>query len=259
MQTIDFARSFFTFRIDHNKKPPATASHKARYTLNNARIPIECRCRITEKATGGEKEFSLGASCKTERVGVEEGIWTQPNADFAPIFSSERFLVIKTFDHAGRKVMLYPESLGEQPHRQIGDVADAFDSVRIDHKYVEAETLDSAPAIVNAVLENRPLVATTTLQNDRYTAVVEYPIKTINANERDWTYQTDSGPVLVPDLSRPPEKLIDGLELAYSAFNCRDWIEFLVRAESAVGQGVEVMHYSRPERFNAKNEVAAHA
>ena len=40
--------------------------------------------------------------------------------------------------------------------------------------------------------------------------MVEYPVKTMNANERDMVYQTDTGPVLLPDLSAETEKLFDG-------------------------------------------------
>ena len=79
----DFSRSFLTFRLDFEKKAPATVSHRPPYSLNNARIQIECRCRLTDKRTGEMQTFVLGASCKTERVGVDHDIWTEPNADFA--------------------------------------------------------------------------------------------------------------------------------------------------------------------------------
>ncbi|GIT28285.1 MAG: hypothetical protein Ct9H300mP1_03310 [Planctomycetaceae bacterium] len=64
----------------------------------------------------------------------------------------------------------------------------------------EGTPLDWAQEIVEAVLANQNLVARTELENDRYHALIEHPVKTINANERDWIYQTDTGPVLFPDL-----------------------------------------------------------
>src|SRR4029078_7681605 len=100
MKSIDFSRSFFTFRIDALKKPPKTVSHKPPFSLNNARIPVDCVCEIVEKQTGACQTFILGANCKTERVGVEMDIFTQPNADFVPIVSQEQFLFLKTFDRA---------------------------------------------------------------------------------------------------------------------------------------------------------------
>ena len=255
MKTIDFSRSFLTFRIDTLKREPITVSHKPPFSLNNARIPIECRCEITDKQTGKSEEFVLGANCKTELVGVERDIWTQPNSDFVPIFSRNRFLTVKTYDRADRRVMLYPPSRGEQPHRQTGSVAEAFDSVRIDLSHCEGTILETADQIVGAVLENWRLVARTEIENKKYVALLEYPIKTVNASERDKIYQTDTGPVIFPDLSREPEDLITGLELAFVAFNSPRWAEFIVRVPTPIAEGISVFHYSRPVRFDAKNEI----
>ena len=112
MQTIDFARSFLTFRIDTQSRPPQTVSHKPPFSLNNARIQVECRCVVTEIDTGWSETFVLGANCKTERVGVAREIWTEPNADFQPIYSGTRFLNLKTYARRGIGVELYPPGSG---------------------------------------------------------------------------------------------------------------------------------------------------
>jgi hypothetical protein len=255
MNAIDFSRSFLTFRVDVLKKPPVTVSHKPPFTLNNARIPLDCRCEIVEKRTGRAHEFVLGVSCKTERVGVEQDIWTDPNADFVPIMSREQFLLLKTFDRAGKQVMLYPPSLGVQPERQVGRIEETFDSVRFDVAYCGGEVLETADRIVEATLSNHPLVARTRIEGDRYTAILDYPVKTINANERDTIYQPDTGPVLFPDLSREPVDLIGGFELAFIAFNTPHWAEFLVRVPTQVAEGVSVYHYSRPVRLETDNQI----
>ena len=253
--TTDFSRSFVTFRIDADKTPPKTVSHKPPFSLNNARIQVECRCRIEEKANSKTQEFVLGASCKTERVGVERDVWTEPNADFAPIFSDEHFMSLKTFSRADVEVDLYPPGSGKQSIRQTGLIADTFDSVRIDLVQSEGELLTSPEAIVEATLANHRLVARSTIATDRYSAVIEYPVKTMNANERDWVYQTDTGPILFPDLSVEPESLLEHLELAFAAFNCPDWIELIVRVPTQVAEDVSVFHYDRSVRLDAKNEV----
>lgn len=255
MNTIDFARSFLTFRIDLLKKPPKTVSHKPPYTLNNARIPLDCHLTISEKKTDFTVFYVLGVSCKTERVGVDRDIWTEPNADFIPICSSERFMALKAFDVAAKGVDLYPPSLGKQPERQIIDIAETFDSLRVDLTPVSGKVLETPAAIVEAVLANRPLNARTTLENDRYTAVIDYPMKTINANERDTIYQPDTGPILLPDLNREPDDLIGGLELAFVAFNEPGWAEFLVRVPTPVAEGIRVYHYSRSVRMETRNEI----
>ena len=255
MNTFDFNRSFFTFRIDTLVKQPQTVTHKPPFSLNNARIPIECRCVVTEKATGETQAFVLGASCKTERVGVEGDIWLEPNADFCPIFSDDRYLSLKTYSQVGTTMELFPPGSGSQSDRQSGLIDDTYDSVKIDLAECEGELLDSAREIVEAVLANQNLVARTELENDRYLALIEHPVKTINANERDWIYQTDTGPVLFPDLSVEPDSIMTSLELAYSAFNCPDWIEFIVRRVTPTTSDINVYHYSDAVRCDSRNQM----
>jgi len=255
MNTFDFNRSFFTFRIDTLVKQPLTVTHKPPFNLNNARIPIECRCVVTEKATDQAQSFVLGASCKTERVGVESDIWLEPNADFCPIFSDDRYLSLKTYSQVGTTMDLFPPGSGSQSDRQTGLIDDTYDSVKIDMTECEGTPLDSAQEIVEAVLANQNLVARTELENDRYHALIEHPVKTINANERDWIYQTDTGPVLFPDLSVEPGEMLTSLELAYSAFNCPDWIEFIVRRVTPTTSDVSVYHYSDAVRCDSRNQM----
>lgn len=255
MQTIDFAHSFLTFRIDTLKKPPTTVSHKPPYSLNNARIPLDSRCLITEKRNGETRGFVQGVSCKTEQVGVERDIWLRPNADFVPVLSQDQYLFIKTYHKAGEQVMLYPPSRGPQPDRMTGLISDAFDDLRIDLASGNGKVLEKNKEIVEAVLKNRILIGRTEIENDRYRALIEYPMKTINANERDNIYQPDTGPILFPDLSRETDELIAGFQLAFVAYNTGDWAEFVVRVPTEVAEGVEVYHYSRSVRMETKNTI----
>ncbi len=255
MKVLDYARSSLIFRIDTLVKPPITASHKPPFSLNNARILLESACWITDARDGRTQRFVHGASCKTERVGVERDIWMQPNADFIPIASDERILVLKTYARQGDAIPLWPEGRGMQNERQEESIADAYSGFSIDVTEVEAELLPNAQAIVNASLAADRLVARTTLTEGPYTAVIEYPVKTINANERDWIYQTDTGPHLFPDLSRPANDLLGGMQLAFSAFNVPEWIEFIVRTPTKITDDVLVWHYSQPVRKDARNEM----
>ena len=255
MKTIDFANSYVTFRIDTEKKVPQTVTHMPPFSLNNARIPIECCCVVTEKSTQRARSYVLGASCKTEQVGVDRDIWLKPNADFCPIFSEDRYLHLKTYAQAGTEMDFYPPGSGTQSDRQSGMIDDTFDSVRTDLAATDGDPLDTAREIVEGVLANHTLVARTELDNERYQALIEYPIKTINANERDWIYQTDTGPVLFPDLTRDPDALLTSLELAYSAFNSPDWIEWIVRVPTAVSADINVYQYSRSVRCDARNQI----
>ena len=193
MQVVDLARSFVVWRIDGHVKPPATTTHPQPLSLNNARVQVESVCRITDRRDGEEYEFALGASCKTERVGVERDIWLDPCGDYVPIFSKDRFLSLKAYDRANKGIMLDPPELGPQPERQTGVVQEAFVSGGYDLRYVEGEALLGAGEIVQATLDGSPLVARIELTEGPYDAVIDHPVKTMNANERDDVYQTDTG------------------------------------------------------------------
>ena len=255
MEAIDFPNSYLRWRTDWDVVPSKTTSSKPHFTLNNVRIPLDSWCRLTEKASGEVREFVLGVSCKTERVGAPKDIWTHPNADFIPVFSEDQFMMIKTFDRVGQRVQLYPPTLGEQPERQVGRCEENFASVRLDLTWREGTVLDKTEDVVQAALDSRPLVARTEYEDDRYTVILDYPIKTINMNERDNFFQTDTGPHLFPDLSRDPDELIDGMELAFSAFNTPDWIEFIVRTPTPLTDDISVHHYSKSVRVDTKNTV----
>ena len=255
MHTIEFARSFLTFRLDVVKKPPQTVTHKPPFTVNNARMQIDCHLQVFDKYSEYREQFVLGVNCKTERVGVDHDIWTSPNADFIPVLSAEQFMYIKTYDRVGRQVPLYPPAQGVQSDRQSGLVDAAFDAVRIELAQCDGEPLDTTDQIIEAALDNQMLVAVTEIESDRYRVVLQYPVKSINASERDKMFQTDTGPVLLPNLSCEPEEMIDGLELAFSAFNSAMWIEFLVRCPMPIADGVSVWHYSQSRRFDCKNRI----
>ena len=72
----------------------------------------------------------------------------------------------------------------------------------------------------------------------------------MNANERESVYQTDTGPVLWPDLDAPPEQLHERLELAFEAHNDPGWAQFIVRRPTSVADGVAVHHYSESIRVD---------
>ena len=263
MNVLEFARSSIFFRIDLDVRMPKTLSHEPPYRMNNARIPIDGLCRVTERATGRLQTFVLGGDCKTERVGAAADLFLDPNADFIPIFSDDSFMHIKTFARAGTVAQVYPPGSGEQSDRLVTKVADTFDRVHMDLVERDGKLLPRGTEIVDAVLANDVLVGVHRFATDRYEAEIEYPVKTINSNERDIVYQTDTGPILFPDLEREPWELLAGLELAFTAANAPDWAQFVIRTRTPIADGVEVYHYSRSIRMdgieNAFYRIAADA
>lgn len=69
METVDFARSFLTFRIDYLKRQAETASHEPPSSLNNARILLECICTVEDSESGKTLTFVMGVIYLTQQVG----------------------------------------------------------------------------------------------------------------------------------------------------------------------------------------------
>ena len=250
MKVLDFARSTVTFRIDLDKVPPRTLSHQPPFALNNARVQLDSRCRIVDEVTDRTHTIVLGASCKTERVGAPADLWLEPNGDFIPVFSDDEFMHIKSFARAGVVAQLHPPGSGPQSDRLRVPIEGTFESVHMDLVERDAERLDGPTAIVDAVLGNALLVGIHRFASGRYRVEIEYPIKTINANERDWVYQTDTGPILFPDLDCEPDELLARLELSFTACNAPTWAEFIVRVRTPIADDADVYHYSRAVRLD---------
>jgi hypothetical protein len=248
LKVLEFARSTILFRIDLDVLPPKTLSHKPPFAMNNARIQIDSICRITERDGGPRRTFVLGGDCKTERVGAERDLFLEPNADFIPIFGDDTFMHIKTFARAGTHAQAYPPGSGEQSDRLTAPIAETFVDAHLDLVEADGEQLADGKAIVDAILANDLIVGVHRLSTERYEVEIEYPARTINANERDIVYQTDTGPILWPDLEREPADLLPGLQLAFTAANAPDWAQIIVRERTPIAEGVDVYHYARSIR-----------
>lgn len=156
--------------------------------------------------------------------------------------------------------MLHPESLGPQPLRQSDLIKKAWSDFRLDLRATSGKVLDSAESIVQATLQNRQLLAQTDYDDGDFHVCIQYPVKTMNANERDNVYQTDTGPIILPDLSPERqaqiERRIEVFDLAFSAFNCPQWAEFIICAPTAVTEQISVDHYSKCRRIdNTRNAI----
>lgn len=253
LEACDFTRSFVRFRIDITRKMPTTVSHPPPWTVNNVRMPLECLATVTRE--GRSHAFGLSASCKTERVFVERGIWTEPNADMCAVAGDGQFMVVTRYDRAKKGVMLHPPSLGEKPDRQCVDPAEALDALSLDVRRRPARRLESLDAIIEALKGDRELVSRTVYSAEGAEVAVEYPVKTANFSERDRYYQVDTGPVLFFG-EATGSRLIERLHLAYVAHLGGDWAEFLVsRPTPLESLPVSVHHFSESRRVPSENSV----
>lgn len=258
VDTVDFSRSYFRFRVDLAAQPAVTLSHKMPTTENNVRINLECRTTITDQRTGVRRAYALIASCKTERVGDDGPLWLIPNADFCLAYDGEEFLIFKQWQSCQTQVMRVPESLGPQPTRQAGKADEAWVNHSVEYAPTRGRVCADVADVIRAIRGANPLVSRTEYEDAGHHVVIEHPVKTINFSQREMVFQTDTGPILLPDFSRPRElgMLVESLELAYSAFNAPTWAEFIVNVPTPVAPGVDVHHYSKPRRIeNCRNSI----
>ncbi len=253
VRTIDFSRSYFRFYIDfESPKQAISLSHKPPTRTNRTRINIESTCRVTHRSTGKATLYLLSASCKTEQVGgAKNELWIHPNADVCFLMSDDdQFAIYKSWSHNNPGVMREPASLGPQPERQYFMADENFDELTLDLLPAEAAVLSSFDAIRDGIYGRQPLVSRITYADGDYDVQIDQPVKTINLAERDEVFQTDTGPIILPDLSA--DRLTDAggmfiktFDLAYSAFHRADWAEFVINVPTTIGQDVSVNHDSR--------------
>ena len=255
MKFFDFSTSFILFQLDLSKIKPKTVSHSPPLPINNVRINIECFAELYEKSTSRKQSYFVGSSCKTERVGVVQDFWTDPNADYLPIFSKQNYLIIKTFEHSQISVPLYPPSLGVQPIRQYGSIEDNFSSFKTIINQSKARSITHYGKIIDLTFEGVPLNAITEIENEKYRFLIQYPIKTINVNEEAKMIQPDTGPILYSDLNQDFEMIMENLELAFIAWNKTDYAEFLVRKEKKLNQEFSVFHYHEVKKMKVINLI----
>lgn len=260
VETLDFSRSFITFGIDLEKKPPKTISAKPRYPSNFPRIVIEATCElINVKTNSPGTKYVLSASCKAENVAEDSGLWMTPNADVCFLVSQEEYLVFKSWAKNDTVVKLWPPEQGVQPERHSSSAADSWVSLKIDLFQTKGELLGSPDDVVDAAFDNRRLVARMEYDEGDYHVKIEHPVKTINVNEKYHYFQTDTGPILLPDLSaermRTSKRRIEILDLAFEAFNSPNWAEFVINVPTPVAPNVSVNHYSKFRRIDGMKNV----
>jgi hypothetical protein len=258
MKLLDFSRSFLFFEADLDVKPPKTVSDFRQNRHNRARIQIDCFCRIT-RPNGRSEDYYLGESCKAERCGCtrEEGLFIQPNADFRPVYSRDDMVIFKSWDRNNKGVMLIPPSLGPQPERQVVKGDEAFYRHGLQLKRIAARQLKTHAQIIAASNAGHPLVARTVFFEAGFRIRLEYPILTFNVSERYDFYQTDTGPVIFPELKPGTKRLGETFRLAFSAFNSPDWIEFILQKPTPIGRGISVNHYSESLQRECTNTIFA--
>ncbi|MDA0748525.1 MAG: hypothetical protein O2954_18555 [bacterium] len=232
MEVLHFSRSFVTF----------VTSERG----NNARLQVESVCTLTDRDAGTEQKYLFYASCKSEDTFAERNLFYKDNYDFCGIFSDEEYVIFRT------------KATHTEGFREEGLWKNRFEDVTQHLVYEDARLLETPAQIVQASLENIPLVGEVELEAEdgRLRAVLAFPIKTMNANDIQNVYQVDTGPVAFPDFQVSVERHVERLWPAYVAYNAPGFADFVIQQAMQV-EGAEVTHYSRIESLKATTRVLA--
>ena len=191
MEVCDYSRSFVTF-VGHERS-------------NNARLQVESVTKLTDTEAGTSTDYCFFASCKSEDTFAKKNLFYEDNYDFCGIFSADEYAIFRTC------------STHTEEFREQGAWRGRFEDVHWHIVRSEGTELTEAVQIVRASLENVPLVGKVEIASadGALGAEIEFPIKTMNANDLKDIYQVDTGPLAFPDFEmaagRHIERAVPGL------------------------------------------------
>ena len=247
---IDFANSYMTWFGD----PGGSIS----------RIAIEAACTLVD-GTGSEVDFYLIAPCRAEHTHSDGQLIVMPNYDFRGIFGRTEYRILRKHwvsdpDYLGDAGL---NTTGGRVLDEVGRHSDRWTEVRLDIGRVDSFTeLGHRQSVVDATLQNRPLVSRTELADDAsgVRAVLEYPVKTMNVMQSPVRYQVDTGPIIVPDFASTADRTIAQFDLAHVVYNMFDRGELILRKPISLGEGASrtsVTDYSKRVEYTGRNTLLA--
>ena len=217
--------------------------------FNAVRFWVESRTIITDPQ-GKSITFYQCGSCKSENTFAKANLFIKDNYDFLPVMGPEEWLIFR------RTAYLSPK------YRQIRKFETIWGKPNVKVRETsKVSVLDTFEKIRDAAAGSQPIVALTEIQNVEtgWKAVIEHPVKTLNVSLEKPLYQTDTGPVAFPDLSKAYDPLIDCLRLAFVAFNAPHFADFVIEQPTPVIENkqekCQIYHYSNPISLPAKNTL----
>lgn len=221
---------------------------------NIARIQLDAACTLTDARSGARERYYLIAPCRAEHMYRDTTLLQMPNYEFCGIFAADECLLIRTHWRSDRD------------NREYGRNRERFADVHLDiHLHAEARPLGTAAEVIAATLANTPLVARTTLHDParERTAIIDYPVKTMNVLPDEGRFQVDTGPVLLPDFAATTAtaREIERFDMAYVLYHQFTQAEFVLRRPAALGDSTaladSVTDYSVVTAVEARNELFA--
>lgn len=239
MTAIDFGNSYVSF-FGPNRD-------------DGARALIDAACTVFDDRAGTEETFYLIAPCRSERMYLDSALFHMPNWDWRAIFSERERVILRKH--------WVSEPAWVEGKGGVKTYSDSRGAVIQVHTFGRTRRLNGHVQVVEQALGNLPLIARTELRDERrgLRAVLEYPIRTMNATRQPMRFQADTGPLIVPDFDSKAEHMIERFDLAHVVYNVFDKAEFLLRRPLAIVEGgrpnYAVTDYTQVKAFPARNEI----
>jgi len=218
--------------------------------FNEVRFWVESRTRIIDEETGKSEDYVQTGSCKSEHTFAEKDLFIEDNYDFLPIFGPKYGVVYRRTAYLNSN------------YKSCVASADLWNGQKYHLVEGQAEELTTNEAVLKATYDFVPIVSQTEIWNDdtKLRAIIECPVKTLNTNREKNIYQVDTGPVAFPDLTKRHERHVDGISLAFLAFNVPHFTDFILEVPTQIGAGdqaYQIHHYSQRLSLAAKNRMYA--
>lgn len=242
----DFNNSYMTFTVPNG--------------VNTARIQLDSLTRVTNERTGKAEDFFQITPCKSEYMYAGEKLLQQPNFDFSGVFSRDASEIHRSWKQHDSK---------REIERHAVLHKDRFESVRFDIRtFKTAKKLKTSAEVHDATWRMEPIWARTHVRSAKAkrSAVIEYPVRTMNVRNSTRDYQVDTGPILFPRWmladDKPATRKHEIQQFLYAFIVYYKWDEAEVvlrvptRVDLANGKpGPEVWHYSRIEKIACEHEL----
>ena len=243
---LDYGRSFI--------------NTKARW--NSVRFWVESRCRVIDAKADKTVEFLQCGLCKAERTFAHRALFADDNYDFLPVFTETEGIIFRRHVRVG------------QGYRDVRPIDKWWEGTEPRLRTLRGRVLTSPEEIFAAMQQGKPIIGQTELRDPASgrVAILEYPIKTINFERDKQDWQVDTGPVILPDLSVPPDQWSHTFKLAHIAFRTPYWADFIVDQPTPVQpaaddsdaadqtdqpQDNQTYHYSGQIHATARNVIVA--
>lgn len=213
LEPLDYGRSFV------NTKAP----------WNSPRFWVESRCRVIDRQADKTVEYLQCGLCKAERTFAYRDLFADDNYDFLPVFSADQGVIFRRHARVGEK------------YRDVRPIDQWWGGTEPRLRRLRGRVLSTPEDVFAAMQQGIPIVGQTELTDAETgrVAIIEYPVKTINfeRDKKDW--QVDTGPLILPDLTAPPDEWSQKFQLAHIAFRTPYWADFVVDQPTPLEPGAK--------------------